>query len=515
MPYKLNPLTGKLDYFESGALDLEQVLLNGNSANFNSIEDLSYIDFDSTQTINPTEGSLTWNNIFGTLGLGLKGDVVKLQIGQQEFARVVNKTVPNINLLRVDYQVCVVAGATGQRLSIKLAQANNDLNSAGTLGIVAEDIAKNQEGFVCTTGSLDNINTTGALQGETWTDGDILYLSPVTAGAITNVKPIAPQHLVIIGYVEYSHATKGKIYVKINNGYELNELHDVAYPTTPANNEALVYNSVNTRWENKKIESQLYLSSSTQWSKTLAAPVNLPNGTTANGFTFFSDLTDRVANGTTSYNEYFISFTRKLTLTGTSGTANINIGGTNYLATFSTSLTQTAANFVTAHATAIHLATGIKVASVGAQLRFGDSSTVLLNAITITNVTTNLNGTFIASIGDHVVIPYTTEPYNGLRIFHQFRVNFGIVIGSTQTLALSLRRWVDDSIIGSEIPVFKNADVSGQQFNFNSYTSGASDPFVTGGFYFALRNDSGTSVMDIEGNVGILIQNTFQKPVNF
>lgn len=41
------------------------------------------------------------------------------------------------------------------------------------------------------------------------------------------------------------------------------------------------------------------------------------------------------------------------TLTGTSGTANITINGVVYLATFATSLTVTAANFVTAHAPTI------------------------------------------------------------------------------------------------------------------------------------------------------------------
>lgn len=255
--------------------------------------------------------------------------------------------------------------------------------------------------------------------------------------------------------------------------------------------------------------------SSTQWSRTLAAPVNLPDGTIANGFTFFSDATDRVTGGCTSYNEFFIAFTRKLTLTGTSGTANINIDGTNYLATFATSLTQTATNFVTTHAATIFANHGVRVAANGAVLRFGYSAAALLNAITITNVTTNLSGTFDTAIGDHIVIPYVGTPYENLRLQHNFRVNFGLVVGSTQTLALSLRRWINDSVIGSEIPIFRNADVSGHQENFISYTAGASDPFVTGGFYFALRNNSGTSIMDIEGTVGILIQNYFQKPVNF
>jgi hypothetical protein len=150
--------------------------------------------------------------------LGLKGGVTKTEIGQGLVTRVVNKTNPGVDLLRANYEVVVIGGAQGQRLSVKLAQANNDANSAGTLGIVAEDILKNQEGFIITVGLLKNRNTTGSLQGESWSDGDILYLSPIVAGRITNVKPQAPQHTVIIGYVEYAHSQNGKIYVKIDNG---------------------------------------------------------------------------------------------------------------------------------------------------------------------------------------------------------------------------------------------------------------------------------------------------------
>jgi hypothetical protein len=148
--------------------------------------------------------------------------------------------------------VVIVAGATGQRLSVKLAKADNDANSAGTLGIVCEDIAGNAEGFICSVGQVTNINTTGSLQGETWADGDSLYLSGTTFGAITNVKPTAPIHEVRIGYVEYAHAVNGKIYVKIDNGYELDELHNVSInPLTLANNDVLVYESATSLWKNK------------------------------------------------------------------------------------------------------------------------------------------------------------------------------------------------------------------------------------------------------------------------
>lgn len=261
-------------------------------------------------------------------------------------------------------------------------------------------------------------------------------------------------------------------------------------------------------------KTESYNFSQSQWGRTLLSPVPLSNGDTANGFTFFSDLTDRVANGCTAYNMFFISFTRKLTLSGNNGTANINVGGVDYLATYNTSLTQTAADFVSTNSTSILSATGIKIASVGSEIRFGYTSTTSLNLITITNVSGALDGTFVASIGDHIIIPYIGEPYEGYRINHNFRVNFDIATGTLQTLALSLRRWADDSVIGSEIPINRSQDVAGNQENFVSYTAGANDPFVTGGFYFALRNNSGANI-NIDGTVGILIQNYFQIPTNF
>jgi hypothetical protein len=171
-------------------------------------------------------------------------------------ARVVNKVSPNTTLTKAAYQAVRVSGAQGQRLAVALAQANNDANSADTIGLVTETIATNQEGFIMTVGQLENINTTGSLQGETWADGDVLYLSPTTAGAITKVKPTGNGHIVVIGYVEYAHANNGKIYVKVMNGWELDELHDVSI-TSVANNEALIYESATSLWKNKSIATAL------------------------------------------------------------------------------------------------------------------------------------------------------------------------------------------------------------------------------------------------------------------
>jgi hypothetical protein len=199
-------------------------------------------------------GSTQWSNDLGSSQTLLKGGSVILKNGVDLVARVVNKVTPNTTLTKAAYQVVRVSGAQGQRLAIDLARANNDLNSADTLGVVTETITTNQEGFILTVGQLLDINTTGSLQGETWADGDVLYLSPTIAGRMTNIKPNGSNgHIVVLGYVEYAHANNGKIYVKIMNGWELDELHNV-FIDNPLNNQVLSYNSAVQLWENKDLD---------------------------------------------------------------------------------------------------------------------------------------------------------------------------------------------------------------------------------------------------------------------
>lgn len=207
-----------------------------------------FFQFDITPTTyTPATGNLGWNDSEGTIDLLLKGGFVSLPVGQKQVSRVVNGTGGNV--LRSNYQVVKVIGAQGQRLQVGLAQANNDANSTDTLGLIAENINNNNSGFIITSGLVESLNTTGSLQSETWADGNVLYLSPTVAGKITNVKPQAPQHTVIIGFVVYAHQNNGKIFVKIDNGYEIDELHNVRI-TTPTNGQVLKYNSVLSVWEN-------------------------------------------------------------------------------------------------------------------------------------------------------------------------------------------------------------------------------------------------------------------------
>jgi len=214
------------------------------------------VEFDQTPTGAAGVAVMRWNDSDGTLDLGLKGGNVTLQVGQESVLRVVNKTATNINLLEANYQAVRVTGAQGQRLKVDLALATSDPLSAETIGLVTETINNNQEGFITTSGLVRGINTTGSLQGETWADGDILYLSPTTAGRATKVKPTAPNHLIVLGYVIHAHITQGSIFVKVDNGYELDELHNVKI-TTAANNNVLAYTSATDIWENKTVATAL------------------------------------------------------------------------------------------------------------------------------------------------------------------------------------------------------------------------------------------------------------------
>lgn len=181
------------------------------------------------------------NGVTQLSALAFLGSSVIATETQLVTATVVNKT--GVNLLASNYQAVKVSTAQGQRLAVDFAQANNDNNSADTIGLVRENISNNQEGDVVILGQIVEVNTTGSLQGETWVDGDVLYLSPTVAGRITNIKPTgATGHTVVIGYIEYAHAIHGKIYTKIMNGWELEELHncsDISY-TTPINADSLL-----------------------------------------------------------------------------------------------------------------------------------------------------------------------------------------------------------------------------------------------------------------------------------
>ena len=143
---------------------------------------------------------------------------------------------------------------TGDRLTVKLASNTTDATSAQTVGLVlSTSIAANQKGFIIVNGLISELNI---LPTSTFADGDAIYLG-ATAGTITNVKPSAPNHLVYLGFcTTASPGNAGRMYVRVQNGYEFDELHDVKI-ATPLNNQGVFYNNSNNLWENKLVISVL------------------------------------------------------------------------------------------------------------------------------------------------------------------------------------------------------------------------------------------------------------------
>jgi hypothetical protein len=98
------------------------------------------------------------------------------------------------------------------------------------------------------------IGDVGGINTSAHTDGTQLYLG--TNGAWTSTKPYAPTHLVYVGVVVKSHPSTGIISVKIQNGYELDELHDVS-AQSPGNNDGIFFNTTTSLWEKKSISTVL------------------------------------------------------------------------------------------------------------------------------------------------------------------------------------------------------------------------------------------------------------------
>jgi len=196
-------------------------------------------------------------------------------------------------------QPVYVSGGVGDRIKVKLAYNTSDLTSAQTIGVVSTaSIAANQKGIIIVQGQLDNLNL---FPTSTWADGDYIYLG-ATPGSITNVKPVAPNHLVYLGYVTTaSNGSSGRMYVKVQNGYELQELHNVYInPATLANNDLIQYNSSTSLWVNRSLSAagiQPTLPTFTNGS------VIFSNGTTLaenNANFFWDDSNSRLGLGTTT-----------------------------------------------------------------------------------------------------------------------------------------------------------------------------------------------------------------------
>lgn len=155
-------------------------------------------------------------------------------------------------------QAVYISGASGSNKKVRLAKADAEATSSKTIGLSSEALAVNGLGDIVTEGSLSGLSID--VSALTVAEGDPVWLSPTTAGGLlfgAANKPAAPNHMVLLGIVtRITGNTLTDIFVKVQNGFELQELHNVQI-TSPTTGQALLYDAVNGLWKNQAISSEL------------------------------------------------------------------------------------------------------------------------------------------------------------------------------------------------------------------------------------------------------------------
>ena len=148
-------------------------------------------------------------------------------------------------------QAVYVSSANGTNIIVSKASNTTEATSSKTMGLIAQNLSTNNNGFVITEGLLSGLNTSTATIGDpVWlgVDGALIY------GLAS--KPYAPAHLVFIGIVTRVSATVGEIFVKVQNGFELKEIHDIdLISNSPTDGQVLTYEASSGLWKNKTITS--------------------------------------------------------------------------------------------------------------------------------------------------------------------------------------------------------------------------------------------------------------------
>jgi len=202
-----NPTGTKFVYLDSVQASADSTYVpytgattNVNLGTYNLTTDA--VQFNTTPSVTPAVGLTYWDAANNTIATTL--DVtngVTMQIGQENYIRVVNKTGVTIT----DGQVVYVSGAQGNRPTVILAQSDS-IHSSEVVGVATQNIANNAEGFVTTVGVVNGFNTS------TYTAGDQLYLSPTTAGILTATVPASPDNVTAVA-IALNSTVNGAIYV--------------------------------------------------------------------------------------------------------------------------------------------------------------------------------------------------------------------------------------------------------------------------------------------------------------
>lgn len=198
-----------------------------------------YIDFAYNAPYAEAERRLAWSNTEQSLQIGMENGL-PLHLGKDTVYYGKNTGATAISK-GMAVMANGVLGASG-KLTFERAVANGTVHQMYMIGIAAQDIAINEFGYIQEFGLISNLNTSA------WNEGDVLYFDAATAGSLTATEPAAPNLKIPCAIVLRKNANNGQIFVRMHNGYRLQDIHDV-YAPSPADGDVLVWESVNKRWE--------------------------------------------------------------------------------------------------------------------------------------------------------------------------------------------------------------------------------------------------------------------------
>jgi len=201
-----------------------------------------YFQLDTTYSNGFVVGAISWDSDNGTADIGLSGSL-KLKVGQDDVWYVKNKTGSSIAKGTAVY----ASGTLGASSKILITPmiADGTIAAKFFLGIVAETIANEAEGYVLTKGKLRNINTNA------YNEGDVLWVSPTIAGALTSTEPTAPDLKLPVAFV-VNKGNNGVLAVRATTGQRIKDASDVNYAGT-VDNSFLVYDLASGVWVDEAV----------------------------------------------------------------------------------------------------------------------------------------------------------------------------------------------------------------------------------------------------------------------
>lgn len=235
-------------------------------------------------------GALVWNAAKGTYEITVTGGST-FGIGEDLVYYAKNTSGSTIPI-GTPVMFTGAVGASGT-LTFGKAVADGSVDPDYMMGVTLQDVPNNGFGYVKDFGLVRGLRTDGVPQGETWSDGDILYFSPAAPGSWTKVKPSAPAISTPVAVVvNAAIGGIGSIFVRFTPGQKLNNLSNV-YAPSPTNGVTLIYDAAQSRWEASTLTAGTGISisngagsitiSSTSSASVSSVGLSAPTGFTVSG----------------------------------------------------------------------------------------------------------------------------------------------------------------------------------------------------------------------------------------